>query len=147
MGVRGISVSDDDEVVVMQKYCDGECMLFITEKGMGKRTAVSEFPLHHRGGKGVISYKLNDKTGDVAAAIAVNEQDDVMIINTEGIIIRIECEGISKLGRATSGVKMIQLSDDIQVASIARIRAEIKEREGDNPENSVDNNDAAEDEQ
>lgn len=147
MGVRGISVSDDDEVVVMQKYCDGECMLFITEKGMGKRTAVSEFPLHHRGGKGVISYKLNDKTGDVAAAIAVNEQDDVMIINTEGIIIRIECEGISKLGRATSGVKMIQLSDDIQVASIARIRAEIKEREGDNPENPVDNNDAAEDEQ
>ena len=147
MGVRGISVSDDDEVVVMQKYCDGECMLFITEKGMGKRTAVSEFPLHHRGGKGVISYKLNDKTGDVAAAIAVNEQDDVMIINTEGIIIRIECEGISKLGRATSGVKMIQLSDDIQVASIARIRAEIKEREGDNLENPVDNNDAAEDEQ
>ena len=114
---------------------------------MGKRTAVSEFPLHHRGGKGVISYKLNDKTGDVAAAIAVNEQDDVMIINTEGIIIRIECEGISKLGRATSGVKMIQLSDDIQVASIARIRAEIKEREGDNLENPVDNNDAAEDEQ
>ena len=89
---------------------------------MGKRTSISEFICQNRGGKGVKCYKITEKTGNVIGAKAVNEENEIMMITTEGIIIRMKVEGISVLGRVTSGVKLMNLSDDITVASIAKVR-------------------------
>ena len=122
MGVRGINLMDDDEVVAMQLDSQGEQLLIVSEKGMGKRTDISEFTAQNRGGKGVKCYKITEKTGEVVGAKSVNEDDEIMIINTEGIIIRMECNGISVLGRITSGVKLINLHDNSKVASIAKVR-------------------------
>ena len=121
-GVRGIRLGEGDEVVSMQTEADGEALLIVSEKGIGKRTLLEQFPAHHRGGKGVIAYKIMEKTGNVVGVLAVNEEDEVMIINTEGIIIRIPCTGISILSRAASGVKLINVKGDDFVASIAKVK-------------------------
>ena len=89
---------------------------------MGKRTDLSEFTCQNRGGKGVKCYKITEKTGNVMGVKAVHENDEIMIINTEGIVIRMKCKGISVLGRITSGVKLINLKDGDIVASIAKVR-------------------------
>lgn len=89
---------------------------------MGKRTVTSEFTCQNRGGKGVKCYKITEKTGNVVGVKAVSGDDEIMIINTDGIIIRMKCEGISVLGRITSGVKLINLKDGDTVASIAKVR-------------------------
>lgn len=128
MGVRGMNLSDRDEVIGMQLDCQGKYLLIASEKGMGKRTEISEFSSQNRGGKGVKCYKITEKTGNVVGVKAVNEDNEVMIINTEGIIIRMECQGISVLGRVTSGVKLINLNDDVIIASIAKVR-EVKSEE------------------
>ena len=122
MGVRGINLIDNDEVVAMQLDEQGEYLLVASEKGMGKRTYVSEFKVQNRGGKGVKCYNITGKTGDVVGAKAVNEDDEIMIINTDGIIIRMECASISVQGRVTSGVKLINLHDNSIIASIAKVR-------------------------
>ena len=122
MGVRGMNLSDRDEVIGMQLDSQGSELLFVSEKGMGKRTDMDEFTPQNRGGKGVKCYKITEKTGNVVGVKAVNEEDEIMIINTEGIIIRMKCEGISVLGRITSGVKLINLKDKDIVASIAKVR-------------------------
>lgn len=134
MGVRGINLTDDDEVVAMQLDIQGKEMLIVSEKGMGKRTNIEEFMVQHRGGKGVRCYKITDKTGEVVGAKSVNEEDDIMIINTEGIVIRMECSGISVLGRITSGVKLINLQENTKVASIAKVRETQEEIENDTNE-------------
>ena len=122
MGVRGINLADGDEVVAMQLTDQGEQLLIASEKGLGKRTVMDEFTAQNRGGKGVKCYKITEKTGEVVGAKAVNEDDEIMIINTEGIIIRMECKGISVLGRITSGVKLINLRENEIVASIAKVK-------------------------
>ena len=122
MGVRGINLMDGDEVVAMQLNSQGSQMLIVSEKGLGKRTNMEEFTAQNRGGKGVKCYKITEKTGEVVGAKAVDEEDEIMIINTEGIIIRMECSGISVLGRITSGVKLINLREKEIVASIAKVR-------------------------
>ena len=122
MGVRGINLIDGDEVVAMQLASQGSQMLIVSEKGLGKRTNMEEFTAQNRGGKGVKCYKITEKTGEVVGAKAVDEDDEIMIINTEGIIIRMECSGISVLGRITSGVKLINLRDNEIVASIAKVK-------------------------
>lgn len=122
MGVRGMNLGDRDEVVGMQLNSQGEYLLFVSEKGMGKLTKMEEFTSQNRGGKGVKCYKITDKTGNVVGVKAVNLDNEVMIINTGGIIIRMECEGISVLGRITSGVKLINLQENERVASIAKVR-------------------------
>ena len=122
MGVRGINLMDGDEVVAMQLASQGSQMLIVSEKGLGKRTNMEEFTAQNRGGKGVKCYKITEKTGEVVGAKAVDEDDEIMIINTEGIIIRMECSGISVLGRITSGVKLINLKDNEIVASIAKVK-------------------------
>ena len=122
MGVRGMNLSDSDEVIGMQLSCQGEYLLVASEKGMGKLTDMTEFTVQNRGGKGVKCYKITEKTGNVVGMKAVNDDDEIMMINTEGIIIRMECAGISKLGRITSGVKLINLHKDEKVASIAKVR-------------------------
>ena len=122
MGVRGMNLSDRDEVIGMQLDSQGEELLIVSEKGMGKRTSMEEFTRQNRGGKGVKCYKITEKTGNVVVVKAVNNDDEIMIINTEGIIIRMKCEGISTLGRVTSGVKLINLPEGDIVASIAKVR-------------------------
>ena len=125
MGVIGMTLSDGDEVVGMQLDVQGEFLLIASEYGMGKLTAMSEFTPQNRGGKGVKCYKIMEKTGNVVGAKAVNRDNEVMMISTEGIIIQMSCETISILGRVTSGVKLMNLSADaeVKVASIAKVRS------------------------
>ena len=122
MGVRGMNLDPGDEVVAMQLNSQGDYLLVVYENGMGKRTAMSEFTCQNRGGKGVKCYKITEKTGNVIGAKAVNEENEIMMITTEGIIIRITCAGISILGRITSGVKLINLDEGVTVASLAKVR-------------------------
>ena len=138
MGVRGMNLGDQDEVIGMQLDIQGEYLLIVSEKGMGKLTAMEEFTPQNRGGKGIKCYKIIEKTGNVVGVKAVDEDDEIMIINTEGIIIRTECSGISKLGRITSGVKLINLDDNVSVASIAKVRK--TEDDGDEEEESQEEN-------
>ena len=122
MGVIGMNLSDRDEVVGMQMDTQGEYLLIASEKGLGKLTHMEEFTPQNRGGKGVKCYKITDKTGSIIGIKAVNQENEIMMITTEGIIIRMKVEGISVLGRVTSGVKLMNLEDDITVASIAKVR-------------------------
>ena len=122
MGVRGMNLVDNDEVIGMQIDSQGTELLIVSEYGMGKRTAIDEFTAQNRGGKGVKCYKITEKTGNVVGVKAVDEDNEIMIINTEGIIIRMKCDGISELGRVTSGVKLINLPEGDKVACIAKVR-------------------------
>jgi len=122
MGVRGMNLVDSDEVIGMQIDSQGTDLLIVSEYGMGKRTSIDEFTAQNRGGKGVKCYKITEKTGNVVGVKAVDEDNEIMIINTEGIIIRMKCDGISELGRVTSGVKLINLPEGDKVACIAKVR-------------------------
>ena len=123
MGVIGMNLTDQDEVVAMQVRTQGEYLLVVSENGLGKRTGMDEFTPQNRGGKGVKCYKITEKTGNVIGAKAVNEDNEVMLITTEGIIIRIPCSGISVVGRIASGVKLMDVdSENVSVASIAKVR-------------------------
>ena len=129
MGVRGMNLTDHDEVIGMQLDSQGSHLLIVSEKGMGKRTAMEEFSPQNRGGKGVKCYKITEKTGNVVGIKAVDEEDEIMVINTEGIVIRMRCSSISILGRITSGVKLINLQENDKVASIAKVRQGDEEEE------------------
>jgi DNA gyrase subunit A len=131
MGVIGMNLEDNDEIIGMQLNTQGECLLFVSEKGMGKRTEMNEFSVQRRGGKGVKCYKITEKTGYVIGVKAVNEENEVMIITTEGIVIRLMVNGISNLGRITSGVRLINmdLDNDITVASIAKVKDKSSDEE------------------
>lgn len=122
MGVIGMNLSDGDEVVAMLLATQGEFLLIASEKGLGKRTRMDKFVSKNRGGKGVKCYKITEKSGNVIGAMAVDSGNEIMMITTEGIIIRIMVDGISILDRITSGVKLIDLEEDITVASIAKVR-------------------------
>lgn len=124
MGVRGIRLRGDDKVVSMMLDIQGDYMLMVSEKGYGKRTRLSDFPVKGRGGIGVICYKTVPKTGKLAAAQAVVDENEILLITTEGIVIRIESTNINVIGRNTSGVKVMNVADDVSVAGIAKVRAE-----------------------
>ena len=141
IGVRGINLDEHDEVIGMQLESQGECLLLVTENGMGKRTLASEFTVQHRGGKGVKCYRINDKTGNIIGVKSVDEDNEIMLITTEGIIIQMQVSGISRLGRITSGVKLMDISsDDIVVASIAKVREKPEEVQ-DNEEEAIQDDD------
>lgn len=123
-GVIGMTLDDGDKVIAMQLTSQGDSALIVSEKGLGKCTEIKEFPLHHRGGKGVRCYKITDKTGYVVGVKVVTIDDEMMLINTSGIIIRIEVKDTALQGRVTSGVKLINLKDNEKVASIAKVRKE-----------------------
>ena len=127
MGVIGMRFEEDDEVIGMQMSSQGEAMLVVSENGMGKRTMTSEFSPQNRGGKGVICYKLTDKTGCLIGAKLVDDSREIMLITTEGIMIRMYVDDISMIGRNTSGVKLmsIEAGTDIKVASIAKGRESV----------------------
>ncbi len=122
MGVIGMNLLDEDEVVGMQLDKQGDSLLIVSENGLGKRTDIDEFAVQHRGGKGVKCYKINEKTGNVVGVKAVDDTREVMLITTDGIIIQLKCSDISILGRITSGVKLINLDDGVTVATIAKVR-------------------------
>ena len=143
MGVRGITLNEEDEVIGMQLGNQGDSALAVTENGMGKRTALSEFSLQHRGGKGNLYYRITKKTGDVVSFKLVNKEQDLMLITDGGIIIRLRVEDISEIGRITSGVKLMGLEGDTKVVSIAKIREEQVEEEKDDPLAGMDFDDVA----
>ena len=122
MGVIGMNLADGDEVIGMQMESQGESLMIVSEKGLGKCTLISEFTTQNRGGKGVKCYKITEKTGNIIGVKAVNKDNEVMLITTEGIIIRIKVNDTALLGRITSGVKLINLDDNVTVASIAKVR-------------------------
>lgn len=128
MGVIGMNLDPEDEVVGMQLNTQGEALLIASENGLGKRTMLDEFAVQHRGGKGVKCYKITEKTGAVIGVKAVHADSEIMLITTGGIIIRMPVEGISVLGRITSGVKLIDIDveKDIKVASIAKVRRDVE---------------------
>ena len=124
MGVIGMRFDEDDEVIGMQMESQGEELLVVSENGMGKRTPIEEFKPQFRGGKGVLCYKITEKTGNLVGAKLVNDGREIMLITTEGIIIRMSVDDISVIGRNTSGVKLMSIdqNSDIKVASIAKVR-------------------------
>ena len=128
MGVIGMNLDPDDEVVGMQLDTQGEALLIASENGLGKRTMLDKFAVQRRGGKGVKCYKITEKTGNVIGVKAVNEDSEIMLITTGGIIIRMPVDGISMLDRITSGVKLIDIDveKDIKVASIAKVRRDVE---------------------
>ena len=133
MGVIGMKLNEGDEVVGMQMDTQGEKLLIVSENGMGKRTPIEEFTAQNRGGKGVLCYKITEKTGDIVGAKLVHDDHDIMMITNEGVVIRISVEDISVIGRNTSGVKLMNIDQDsdIRVASIAKVRDDGEKSEGD----------------
>lgn len=122
MGVIGMNLTDGDKVIGMQMQSQGESLMIVSEKGLGKCTMISEFTRQNRGGKGVKCYKITEKTGNIIGVKSVNRDNEVMLITTEGIIIRIKVSDTTLLGRITSGVKLINLDSHVTVASIAKVK-------------------------
>lgn len=129
MGVIGMNLGDTDEVVGMQIRSEGDDLLIVSEKGMGKRTPLDEFTVQHRGGKGLRCYKITDKTGYVVGVKTIKPEEEIMLITTEGIVIRMKSDSISVIGRNTSGVKLINIDSksSIKVASVAKVRFDEEE--------------------
>ena len=146
MGVIGMNLSDGDCIVGMQLASQGDSLLIASENGLGKRTPMDEFTVQKRGGKGVKCYKITDKTGDVVGVKAVNDDNEIMMITTEGIIIQLRVQEISTLGRITSGVKLINLKDGVKVAQIAKVREKIvsDDKEFENIEDAIEASEEAE---
>ncbi len=140
MGVIGMNLSDGDEIIGMQLQSQGDSLLIASENGMGKRTYLTEFTVQNRGGKGVKCYKITEKTGNVVGIKAVNDENEIMMITTEGIIIQIRMQDISTLSRITSGVKLMDLEEGVRIAKIAKVRERISdgEQEFDNLEDAME---------
>ncbi|MBE7721623.1 DNA gyrase subunit A [Lacrimispora indolis] len=132
IGVIGMKLNEDDQVVGMQKESQGPKLLIVSANGMGKRTPIEEFTPQRRGGKGVLCYKITEKTGDIVGAKLVQDDHDLLLITTEGIVIRISVNDISVIGRNTSGVKLMNIDQDsdITVASIAKVRDDGSKSDG-----------------
>ena len=143
MGVIGMNLTDGDEVVGMQMESQGDSLMIVSEKGLGKCTLISEFTTQKRGGKGVKCYKITEKTGNIVGVKAVNHDNEIMLITTEGIIIRIKVADTALLGRITSGVKLINLDENVTVASIAKVRENKELETADTSELLTDEEEAA----
>ena len=130
MGVRGMSLNSDDEIVSTQVFphrdengTESDTMLYVSENGIGKRTDISEYKIQNRGGKGLICYKVNERSGRLIGAKMVNDENELMIITTEGIIIRLSVAEIPVTGRSTTGVKLINIDEGVSVATIAKMKS------------------------
>ena len=146
-GVRAIKLEKDDEVVAMELAEKDEELLVVTQNGYGKRTAVEEYKVQSRGGKGLLTYDKAKfkKTGALIGAMVVNDNDEILLINSDGIIIRIKASEVSRLGRATQGVKIMRVEEAANIITMAKV---IKEEDDDdeNVEDEVDTNDKQEEE-
>ena len=140
MGVIGMNLSDGDDIIGMQLQSQGDSLLIVSENGMGKRTFLNEFNVQNRGGKGIKCYKITEKTGNVVGVKAVTDENEIMMITTEGIIMQLRMQDISTLGRITSGVKMMDLEDGVRIAKIAKVREKVSngEKEFDSLEDAME---------
>jgi len=129
MGVIGIKLDEDDEVISMLRYCENTTLLVVAENGFGKRTEIDEYKVQNRGGKGILTYKVTEKTGVLVGAKLVDEEDDIMLINSNGVIIRMHVSEISILSRVTQGVTLMRTSGDNKVVSIARVTKEMNDED------------------
>lgn len=143
MGVIGIRLEEDDEVIAMLKCVPNTTLLVVTQNGFGKRTELEEYKVQARGGKGILTYRVTEKTGPLIGAVAANEDDDLLLISTDGTIIRIHVEEISILSRVTQGVTLMRTSEDNRVVSLARLTADVKREHDEQPEdeNASENGD------
>lgn len=141
-GVRAIKLEKDDEVVAMELVEPGQELLVVTKKGFGKRTKVEDYKIQVRGGKGLLTYDKAKfkKTGELVGAMAVDNDDEILLINSDGIIIRMAAKEISKLGRATQGVKIMNVGEEANIIALAKV---IKEEELERAENAADTKKAA----
>ncbi len=144
MGVIGMNLSKDDEIVGMQLEHQGETLLIVSERGLGKRTRLDEFHVQNRGGKGVRCYKIVEKTGDVIGVKAVNDDHEIMMITDEGIIIQIAMGDVSIQGRNTSGVKLMNLDPDVKIAKIAKVREKVSGENGEIDDDDLPESDSEE---
>jgi DNA gyrase subunit A len=128
-GVIGIRLGENDEVISMLRYNEDTTLLVVAENGFGKRTEPDEYKIQNRGGKGVLTYKVTEKTGILVGAKLVDDEDDIMLINSNGIIIRMHVNEISILSRVTQGVTLMRTSEDNKVVSIARVTKEMNDEE------------------
>ena len=121
-GIRGIRVKEGDELISMLVSSEGKELLLVSEKGIGKRTDATEFSVKGRGGKGMICYKPNEKTGKLVGAELVNGDEDLMIINEKGLVVRTSMKDIRTMGRTAAGVRIMKSSDEAKVTSITKIK-------------------------
>ena len=126
-GVRGIKLRDGDYAVDMGLVEEGKELLSITENGYGKRTVFDEYRQQNRGGMGIIAMRLNEKTGKMVGLKPVDDENDIMIISSDGTIIRMEASGITTIGRATQGVKVMRLRDNDKVVAFEAVEREDSE--------------------
>ena len=157
MGVIGMNLAPSDVIIAMQTASMGEAVLLVSSNGLGKRTRIDEFTTQNRGGKGVKCYKITEKSGNLVGVKSVENDDELMLITTEGIIIRIQVSDVTVLGRITTGVKLINLKEGVSVASIAKVvedktlmppeesKAETDESENSDEDSQENNNSHAED--
>ncbi|HSQ33457.1 MAG TPA: DNA gyrase subunit A [Peptostreptococcaceae bacterium] len=124
MGVKGINLGKDDKVISMDLCNEGTELLVVSENGFGKRTSIDEYRIQTRAGKGIKTYNINEKTGSLAGVDIVNDEDEIMIINSNGVLIRLRVNEISLFGRVTSGVKLIKTAGEVNVVSISKIKGE-----------------------
>lgn len=128
-GVKAITLEGEDYVVGMSTYRENTKLLVVSEKGYGKKTELSEYKTQTRGGKGYMTYKVSDETGNVAGIKLVSDEDDIMLITSEGVIIRLDTQEISTLGRVTKGVRLMRLPDDVEIVTVARVEKEHEEED------------------
>ena len=127
MGVKGITLSEGDKVVSMSLSDEGEDLLVVSQNGYGKRTDINEYRSQIRAGKGIKTYNMSEKTGEIVGATMVNNEDELMLINSDGVLIRLRVDDISVFGRVTSGVKLMKTDDEVNVVSIAKINTDEEE--------------------
>ena len=143
-GVRGIRLDEDDEVIGMGVNIEDATLLVVTDRGFGKRTELEEYKVQTRGGKGILTYRATEKTGKIAGMKLVNEEDDVMLISSDGTIIRINVSDISILGRATQGVTLMRMDDSVHLVGVARVINEDEELPEDDDAEDVNEEEAIE---
>lgn len=141
MGVIGMNHAPNDVIIAMQTASMGEAVLLVSSNGLGKRTRIDEFTTQNRGGKGVKCYKITEKSGNLVGVKSVENDDELMLITTEGIIIRIQVSDVTVLGRITTGVKLINLKEGVSVASIAKV---VEDKTLMPPEEAKEENDESE---
>ena len=141
MGVIGMNLAPNDVIIAMQTASMGEAVLLVSSNGLGKRTRIDEFTTQNRGGKGVKCYKITEKSGNLVGVKSVENDDELMLITTEGIIIRIQVSDVTVLGRITTGVKLINLKEGVSVASIAKV---VEDKTLMPPEEAKEENDESE---
>ena len=140
-GVRGMTLVEDDRVVGMEVLQHGQTLFAVTANGYGKRTSIDEYPVHRRGGKGVITIKTNERNGEVVSIILVQDEDDLMLVTNTGKLIRIPVAGTSVISRNTQGVRLMDMEPGERVVSAAGL-AEAEEPNGDNGDAAADDGEA-----